>query len=181
MSGITAPAQNMNDSAGEGVGVPERPLLLEFAELWSRGLADERKLWQLFDVCEMYLYRPDYFGAPIFKTAGRLVTPVFSSEELLTRFMMVSPLGPDSGEDGFDWVRLSGAKLFGLPVRARHLVIDPEQEHFTMIDLASREDPPPLADGAPPFAINLQATPDGKVTGGPGPVVMAADEARGRP
>ena len=28
----------------------ERPLLVEFAELWNRGLADERKLWELFDV-----------------------------------------------------------------------------------------------------------------------------------
>ncbi|WP_427868845.1 hypothetical protein [Leucobacter luti] len=141
-------------------------LLTELARLWGRGLADERKLWQLFDACEMFMYRPDYFGAPVFDVEGTLVTPVFSRVELLTEFVTASPLGPEHGADGFDWVRITGAQLFGLPVRARYLAIDPGQEHTALIDLASREDPPPLAGGAAPVAVNLESTQDGIIVAG---------------
>ncbi|QIK62550.1 hypothetical protein G7068_04505 [Leucobacter viscericola] len=140
----------------------ERPLLVEFAELWSRGLADEEKLWQLFDVCEMYMYRPDYFGAPVFQNENVLMTPVFSTEDLLGEFVAASPaLGVESGAEGFDWVRITGAQLFGLPIRARYLGIDLGLEHGVVLDLAARQDPPPLANNAPPFGINLEIGPDG--------------------
>lgn len=141
---------------------------MEFATLWGRGLADTSKLWQLFDVSEMYLFRPDYFGAPVFQTRGQLVTPVFSTVEKLTEFVEASAeAGPESGADGFDWVRLTGTKLFGLPVRARWLSIDPGSKHEVLVDLASREDSPPIANGAPPIAINLQINADGKITSEP--------------
>ncbi|WP_157002696.1 hypothetical protein [Agromyces laixinhei] len=143
-------------------------MLLEFAGLWSRGLADTRKLWQLFDVCEMHLYRPDYFGAPVFRTGAGLITPVFSTVERLTTFVTTTPeLGPASGASGFDLVRLTGAQLFGLPVRARLLAIDPGSDHGLIVDLATRADPPRPANGAPPIAINLELSDDGKVIGGP--------------
>ncbi len=142
-------------------------MLLEFAGLWSRGLADVGKLWQLFDVCEMHMLRPDYFGAPVFRTEAGLITPVFSTLELLTEFVAASPeLGPESGAGDFDWVRLTGAKLFGLPVRARLLSIDPGSEHGVVVDLAARDDPRPLANGAPPLAIDLEMSRDGRVIGG---------------
>ena len=141
-------------------------LLVEFARLWSRGLADEQKLWRLFDLSEMYMFRPDYFGAPVFNVDGTLLTPVFSRLDLLTEFVTASPLGPEHGADGFDWVRITGTQLFGLPVRARYLVIDPGQEHTALIDLASREDPPPLAGGAPPVAVNLESPKNRLVVAG---------------
>ena len=101
---------------------PAPELLVEFAQLSSRGLVDPGMLWQLFDQCEMYLYRPDYYGAPVFGVSGRLVSPVFSTEVGLAEFMMDSAvLGPDSGADGYDWVRLTGEQFFQLPVRARYL------------------------------------------------------------
>ncbi|NYJ21050.1 hypothetical protein [Glaciibacter psychrotolerans] len=130
-------------------------------------MADVDKLWKIFDLCEMYLLQPDYFGAPVYRVNEQLVTPVFSSDALLTRFIEESALGPDRDTDGFDWMRLTGAKIFGLPVRARFLVIDPGSPHSATVDLASREDPPPLAGGAPPIAINLQIDEDGRTIGGP--------------
>lgn len=66
----------------------ERPLLVKFADLWSRELADAGKLWQLFDLSEMYLHRPDHFGAPLFTVTSQLVSPVFSSQDTLARFML---------------------------------------------------------------------------------------------
>jgi hypothetical protein len=145
----------------------ETSLLLEFTELWSRGLADTNKLWQLFDVCEMYMYRPDYFGAPVYRHADTLMTPVFSALDQLTAFVAASPtLGAESGADGFDWVRVSGAQLFGLPVRARYLWIDPGTPQATVVDLASRVSVPPLANGAPPVAVNLEIDADGNTRSG---------------
>ena len=144
----------------------ERPLLVEFAELWNRGLADERKLWELFDVSEMYLYKPDYFGAQIFEARGQLFSPVFSSLELLTEFVHSTPFGPDGGHDGFSWVRIRGAAFLGLPVRARLLVIDPGQEHAVTVDLASRADAPPLTGELPPVAIHVHVTADGAIKTG---------------
>lgn len=153
---------------GDGSPSGETPVLLEFAEFWSRGLADARKLWSLFDLCEMYLHRPDYFGAPVFRSELGLITPVFSTLEQLTVLMASSPeLGPGSGASDFDWVRLTGAQLFRLPVRARLLAIDPGSKHGVIVDLATRVDPPGPAHGAPPIAINLEMSDDGKIIGGP--------------
>ena len=155
------------------------PLLLEFAELWRRGLADERKLWQLFDVAEMYLQRPDYFGAPVFNTGALLVTPVFSSSERLARFVLESgQVDAASLDDVCDWVRLSGEKFFGLPVRARYLVIDPGSDVSTTVDLRAREGAPSLANGAPPIAIHLELQPDGSVGNGMRPEDLAGEDAR---
>ena len=143
----------------------ERPLLVEFAELWNRGLADERKLWELFDVSEMYLYKPDYFGAPVFTFDGQLVSPVFSTPQRLAEFLVDSEtLHSGNVEGGYDWVLLTGAGLFGLPLRARWLMIDPGARHQASVDLADRADPPALADGAPPFAIDLELGADGMIT-----------------
>ena len=144
---------------------PERPLLVEFAELWNRGLADERKLWELFDVSEMYLYKPDYFGAPVFTFEGQLVSPVFSTQQRLAEFLVDSEtLHSGNVEGGYDWVLLTGAGLFGLPLRARWLMIDPGAGHQASVDLSSRADSPSLADGAPPFAIDLELGADGMIT-----------------
>lgn len=163
MQGPQADADWQNARPGDG---PVTPLLIEFAVLWSRGFADEDKLWALFDRCEMYLPRPDYFGAPVFRTPAGLVTPVFSTLDQLTEFATASPeLGPGSGAAGVDWVRLTGEKMFGLPVRARLLAIDPGTDHGTVIDLAARPNPPAWANGAPPFAINLELSPNGVIVG----------------
>ena len=153
--------------AGLEASAAEVSLLAEFATLWSRGLADTGKLWRLFDQSEMFLYRPDYFGAPVFKVSERLVTPVFSTLDRLTAFVNESgELGTNSGADGFDWVCLTGEQFFGLPVRARTLAIDFGFEGAALVDLASRPDPTPLAGGAPPVAINLELGPDGTMLGG---------------
>ena len=155
----------------------QTPLLTEFAELWRRGLADVRKLWQLFDACEMYLQRPDYFGAPIFNTGGQLVTPVFSSQKQLAVFMAeTEQIDLENAEDSYEWVRLSGEKVFGLPVRARYLYIDPGTAFGTIVDLRSREHPPAIANGAPPIAINLELLPDGSIGGGPANLDLSAPE-----
>ena len=144
---------------------PVRPLLVEFAELWKRGRADERKLWQLFDLSEMYLYKPDYFGAPIFTFEGQLVSPAFSTQQRLAEFLVESEtLHPGNVEDGYDWVLLTGVQLFALPLRARWLMIDPGAGHQASVDLSSRADSPSLADGAPPFAIDLELGADGMIT-----------------
>ena len=145
----------------------EVSLLLEFAALWRRGLADERKLWQLFDVAEMYLQRPDYFGAPVLNTGNDVVSPVFSSQERLGLFLAETGLiDIENPDDGYDWARLTGSKFFGLPVRARHLLIDPGTENETSVDLSLRSDPPPLANNAPTFAVNLELQADGSIVGG---------------
>jgi hypothetical protein len=143
---------------------PTAELLVEFGQLWTRGLVDPGKLWQLFDRCEMYLFRPDYYGAPVFGVSGRFVTPVFSTEVGLAEFMMTSAvLGPDSGADGYDWVRLTGEQFFQLPVRARYLAIDPGSDHEVTVDLAERTDAPALAADGRPLLVNLDLSPDGKV------------------
>lgn len=144
-----------------------RPLLVEFAELWHRGLADDERLWQLFDISEMYLHRPDYFGAPVFNVGGQLVSPVFSTRELLAKFMIdTGQLDAEAIDAGFDWIRLPGRKFFGLPVRARYLFIDPGSEINAVVDLRSRTEPPELANGAPPVAINLEVAADGALVSG---------------
>ena len=157
---VSASTPSTTDTASE------RPLLVEFAELWNRGLADERKLWELFDVSEMYLVKPDYFGAQIFNVEGQYFSPVCSSLELLTEFVRSTPFGPENGQEGFDWVRMRGTAFLGLPVRARFLVIDPGTEHSVIIDLASRADGPPLAGDLPPVAINVHVDADGVVRAG---------------
>lgn len=154
-------------SASVGGDDTPRPLLAEFAELWGRGLADVGALWSLFDRCELYMNRPEYFGAPVFDTGGTLVSPVFSTPERLAQFMTESgQIDLDDDEDGYDWVRLTGVKFFGLPVRARYLSIDPGTDAGVLVDLGSRDSPPPIANGAPPIAINLEFLPDGGIGGG---------------
>ena len=149
-------------------GEDSPPLLTEFAVLWNRGLADEAKLWRLFDLCELFLQRPPHFGAPVFRTEDQLVTPAFSSQEALAEFVVsTGQLDLDDPDDGYDWVRVTGAELFELPVRARRLFIDPGSETGVVVDLRSRENPPPLAGGAPPAAINLELLPDGGLASGP--------------
>lgn len=144
------------------------PLLTEFAVLWNRGLTDEAKLWHLFDLCELFLQRPRYFGAPVFRVEDQLVTPAFSSQESLAEFVVsTGQLDLNDPDDGYDWVRMSGAELFELPVRARRLFVDPGSETGAVIDLRAREGAPPLAGGAPPAAINLELLPDGTLTSGP--------------
>ncbi|MFF1573229.1 hypothetical protein ACFVWR_10810 [Leifsonia sp. NPDC058292] len=137
---------------------------MEFARLWSRGLAGPDKLWQLFDLSELYLQPPGYFGAPVFTVNRRLVTPIFSSQANLARFMVdTGQVDATDASDGYDWVRLTGRKLFGLPVRARYAAIDPSTEHGALVDLRARQSHPPLAHGAPPVAINLELLPDGSI------------------
>ncbi|AAT89954.1 hypothetical protein ATY41_03305 [Leifsonia xyli subsp. xyli] len=143
---------------------PATELLIEFGQLWTRGLADPGKLWQLFDRCEMYLFRPDCYGVPVFGVSGRFVTPVFSTEVGLAEFMMNSAvLGPASGADGYDWVCLTGEQFFQLPVRARYLAIDPGSEREVTVDLAERTDAPAYAADGRPLLVNLDMSPDGKV------------------
>ncbi|PPH25322.1 hypothetical protein [Rathayibacter toxicus] len=160
---------SLSNSASVGFEThSERPLLTEFAELWGRGLADEEKLWQLFDLSEMYLHRPGYFGAPVFNTGGQLVTPVFSTPERLAFFMaQTGQIDLQNVDDGYDWVRVTGVTFFGLPIRARYLSIDPGTEGGVLVDLRSRSVPPQIANDAPPIAINLELLPDGTISGGP--------------
>lgn len=133
----------------------------EFAELWSRGLADEAKLWKLFDVCEMYMQRPNYYGAPVFLVSDQYVTPVFTSEARLAEFMVASGIiDPEDSNLAYDWVRVTGAHFFSLPVRARHLVIDPSGTDGVVVDLASRDNPPPIPDGMIHAMVNLEYQPD---------------------
>lgn len=157
------------DGPNASAGVePSSSLLVEFAGLWNRGLTEPQRLWQLFDVCEMYLQRPGYFGAPVFNTGKQVVSPVFSTQERLARFVWeTGQLDENNSESGYDWACLSGAQVFGLPVRARYLCIDPESEHAALVDLGMRENPPALANGAPPVAINLELHTDGAILGGP--------------
>ncbi|MFF1573796.1 hypothetical protein ACFVWR_13695 [Leifsonia sp. NPDC058292] len=127
-------------------------------------MTDPDKLWQLFDLSELYLNRPGYFGAPVFTVNRRLVSPVFSCQENLARFMVdTGQVDAADTSDGYDWVRLTGEKLFGLPVRARYAAIDPGTDHGVLVDLSARQSPPPLAHGAPPIAINLELLPDGSI------------------
>ncbi|MGO2141752.1 MAG: hypothetical protein ACTH30_15240 [Leucobacter sp.] len=173
---------NPSELDGEGADtLKSEPtqLLAEFVQLWNRGLASVEKLWQLFDICEMYLQRPEYFGAPIFNVGGQLITPVFSSQERLAAFIAeTGQIDLDDPRDSYDWVRLSGAKVFGLPVRARYLCIDPGSGQETVVDLRSRENPPSIAHGAPPLAINLELLPDGTVGGGPTDLDLSDPEKR---
>ena len=143
----------------------ERPLLVEFAELWNRGLAEPDKLWHLFDLCEMYMFKPaEYYGAPVFGINEQLVTPVFSTEQNLTSFMAGLP---DPGvlreSEGFDWVLLTGTEFFRLPVRARWLAIDPSGSSDALIDLAAREPQPALAGNTPAMFTNLEMNANGDV------------------
>ena len=145
-------------------GDPAPELLVGFGRLWSRGLVDPGMLWQVFDRCEMYLFRPDYYGAPVFGVSGRLVSPVFSSEVGLAEFMMTSTvLGPDSGADGYDWVCLTGEQFFQLPVRARYLTIDPGSAEEVTVDLSERVDAPVWDKEGRPLLVNLDLSPDGRV------------------
>lgn len=150
--------------ATAAVSEPSLGLLVEFGKLWSRGLVDPGRLWQLFDRCEMYLFRPDYYGAPVFGVSGRLVTPVFSTEVSLAQFMMDSAsLGPESGADGYDWVRLTGEQFFGLPVRARYLAIDPGTVREVTVDLSERADVAHFATDGRPLLVDLDLAADGRV------------------
>ena len=154
-----------SQAAPAATSVAPAPLLVEFGDLWGRGLTDPQKLWELFDRCEMYMYRPEaYFGAPVFGIDRKLITPVFSSEQRLTEFIAALPdIGAGSGRAGFDWVAVSGAQLFSLPVRARWLAIDPVQPPLALVDLSGRDPQPPLAGGAPPAFINLEVGANGQV------------------
>jgi hypothetical protein len=72
----------------------------------------------------------------------------------------------DADVEGFDWVRVTGAGLFALPVRARLLVVDPSEEPTVVIDLGARVPHPVPRNGAPTIAINLQRDAEGNVSGG---------------
>lgn len=157
----------------------EPPLLVEFARLWRRGLADEAKLWELFDLSELYLQRPEYFGAPLFKAEGQLVTPVFSTLDRLTEFVRLQPaLGPASGALGFDWARMSGRRLLELPVRARLLLIDPGHSHAAEVDLAQRRDPSELAGRSISIAVDLELADDGRLVRASDPTTPQKGEHR---
>ena len=138
--------------------------LVEFGQLWSRGLVDPGRLWDLFDISEMFMCRPGYFGAPLFGVSGRLVSPVFSTEIGLAEFMMGSAaVGPESGADGYDWVCLTGAQFFQLPVRARYLAIDPGSSHEATVDLSQRADIAVRAGDGWPLLVDLDLAWDGGV------------------
>ncbi|MGN7966103.1 hypothetical protein ACTJKK_08515 [Microbacterium sp. 22179] len=152
-----------NDGDADSESASEAAFLVEVAEMFARGNVDGSKLWTLFDTAEMYFEKPDYLGAPILDSGANLVTPVFSSLDRLTAFVQER-----SGADveAFDWVRVTGAGLFALPIRARLLAIDPSAEPTVIIDLAARLPHPSPRNGAPTLAINLERDGQGVISGG---------------
>ncbi len=131
--------------------------------MFARGNVEGHTLWALFDTAEMYLQKPGYLGAPILDTGRILVTPVFSTLELLMRFSFARRSEHDTA---LEWVRLTGAGIFALPTRARFLAIDPGSQSTVIIDLGSRVPRPLSANRTPPFGIDLQRNADGTISSG---------------
>lgn len=157
-----APLAGSEESDPSG-SLSEEAFLVEVARMFARGNVERSKLWTLFDTAELYMEKPEYLGAPVLDTGASLVTPVFSSLDRLTAFVSARS---DADAEGFDWVRVTGAGLFALPVRARLLAIDPSEQPTVVIDLGARVPHPLPRNGAPTLAINLQRDADGNVSGG---------------
>jgi hypothetical protein len=152
-----------SDANADSERASEAAFLVEVAEMFARGNVDASTLWMLFDTAEMYMEKPNYLGAPILDTGASLMTPAFSSLDLLTAFVRERS---DVDVDGFDWVRVTGAGLFALPIRARLLAVNPSEEATVVIDLAARVPHPLPRNSAPTLAVNLERDAEGKISGG---------------
>lgn len=155
------------------------PLLVEFGKLWVRGHADADRVWSLFEASELYIERPEYFGAPMVPYRGALVSPVFSTRTRLAEccarpgaragspaespsgLRTESPAG--SPAPAGEWVLLRGADFLALPIRARYLVIDPGTRDEAVVDLTDRPGTTALLHGAPSALIDLEIGADGRI------------------